>query len=215
MAIPANIKIFHITHLRNLPAIALAGQILSDARRIKAGLQCQLVGMSAIKARRLEEIVVSCHPGTKVGEYAPFYFCPRSVMLYILHRGNHPDVHFKEGQEPIVHLQADLNQAIIWANAKNIRWAFTDGNAGSFVTSYYNSAADLDKINWTAVGQNDFRDSFIKEGKQAEFLMFDSFPWTLIEKIGVINEVRANEVRETLAGRSYIPPIRVETGWYY
>jgi len=40
--------------------------------------------MSTIKARRLYDLEVDCHPGTKVGEYVPFYFCPWSIMLYLL-----------------------------------------------------------------------------------------------------------------------------------
>jgi hypothetical protein len=37
-----------------------------------------VVGMSEIKRRRLEALDVDCHPGSKVGEYVPFYFCPRN-----------------------------------------------------------------------------------------------------------------------------------------
>jgi len=56
---------------------------------------------------------VKCHPGTKVGQYVPFYFCPRSIMLYILHRGNHPDLDYREGQGPILHLQADSRNGAV------------------------------------------------------------------------------------------------------
>jgi ssDNA thymidine ADP-ribosyltransferase, DarT len=27
-----------------------------------------------------------------VGEYVPFYFCPRSITLFLLHKGNHVDL---------------------------------------------------------------------------------------------------------------------------
>src|SRR3954471_12342424 len=104
---PPSSKIYHITHLRNLPDIVRAGAIYSDAKRIALGLDCEIVGMSKIKQRRLTQIEVDCHPGTKVGQYAPFYFCPRSIMLFLLHKGNHPDLDYKEGQGPIVHLRAD------------------------------------------------------------------------------------------------------------
>jgi hypothetical protein len=90
--VPALPKIYHITHLRNLPQIVAARSIYSDAKRLALNLNCEIVGMSQIKQRRLEEIKVKCHPGTMVGEYAPFYFCPKSIMLYILHMGNHPDL---------------------------------------------------------------------------------------------------------------------------
>ena len=54
MSVPAQAKIYHITHLRNLPQLAAAGWLWSDAKRIELGLDCEVVGMSAIKKRRLE-----------------------------------------------------------------------------------------------------------------------------------------------------------------
>jgi len=92
--VPRNPKIYHITHLENLPQI-VDSVIWSDADRLRRRLSCTIVGMSEIKRRRLEELEVGCHPGSKVGEYVPFYFCPRSIMLYLLHRGNHPDVTYR------------------------------------------------------------------------------------------------------------------------
>lgn len=78
-AIPAHPKIYHITHLRNLPQIVSGGGLWSDAQRIAKGLDTKVVGMSRIKERRLTELAVDCHPGTKMGEYMPFYFCTRSA----------------------------------------------------------------------------------------------------------------------------------------
>jgi hypothetical protein len=54
--VPRNPKIYHITHLRNLRGIVEAGVIWSDAKRIELGLDCEVVGMSQIKQRRLREI---------------------------------------------------------------------------------------------------------------------------------------------------------------
>ncbi len=102
--VPPNPKVYHITHIDNLPKIVEAGCMLADQKRIELGIDTNLVGMSAIKKRRLEVIEVSCHPGSKVGHYVPFYYCPRSVMLYILHRSNHADLDYRDGQDPIVHL---------------------------------------------------------------------------------------------------------------
>ena len=52
-----------------------------------------------------QQLTLPCHPFTCVGEYVPFYFCPRSVMLYVIHCANHPDIVYTEGQRPIVHLE--------------------------------------------------------------------------------------------------------------
>lgn len=214
-SIPPNPKIYHITHLNNLSGIVTSGGLVSDAKRIASGLPTSLVGMSTIKQRRLTQIEIPCHPKTMVGQYVPFYFCPRSIMLYILHRGNHPEVSYKGGQQPIVHLQADLNSVIEWANSNSVRWAFSSGNAGAFLTTFHNSPAQLSQIDWHAVNTTDFRDAKVKEGKQAEFLLLDHFPWTLIEKIGIINGIIAKKVQNVLAKAEHQPTITIERSWYY
>ncbi len=112
---PKNPKIYHITHLENLPQI-VDNVLWSDAERIRRGLNCTIVGMSEIKRRRREELEVNCNVGTKVGEYVPLYLCPRSIMLFLLHRGNHPDLTYRGGQRPIVHLEADLRTVVEWAD---------------------------------------------------------------------------------------------------
>jgi ssDNA thymidine ADP-ribosyltransferase, DarT len=212
---PAHPKIYHITHLDNLRAIATQGELISDAQRIASAINCLLVGMSNIKRRRLETITVSVCPGTKVGEYVPFYFCPRSIMLYILHKGNHPDITYRGGQNPIVHLEADLKAAIQWAEINFIPWAFSDGNAGAYVTQFYNQRADLNQIDWSAIAATDFSNAQIKERKQAEFLTFGTFPWTLIQKIGTIDNTTAAQVAEAIAGIPHQPTIEVRRNWYF
>jgi len=187
--------------------------IWSDAKRIERNMACEIVGMNEIKRRRLHELEVECYKGTMVGEYVPFYFCPRSVMLYILHKGNHQSINYHEGQGSILHLQADLRIAVEWADEHNIKWAFSDRNAGIRFANFYNNLANLDKIDWQAVMAKDFRNPLIKEGKQAEFLMYESFPLELVEKIGVCNIRIRDEVMQQLGGVSL--PVEIEADWYY
>lgn len=214
-AIPARPKIYHITHGRNLAQILSHGGLWSDAQRLAKGLDTKVVGMTNIKQRRLTELTVSCHPGTKVGDFVPFYFCPRSIMLYILHRGNHPDHDYTDGQQPIIHLQSDLHDTVKWADENNVRWAFSSSNAGARYCDFYGSLDQLGAVNWGAVQDNDFRSSTVKEGKQAEFLVFDWFPWELVEQIGVIDQTKQGLVEKLLEGTDHRPPVRIERGWYY
>ncbi len=81
---PSQLRIYHITHVDNLSSIAACGALWSDSECLRRGTSHTRVGMSTIKARRLYDLEVDCHPGTKVGEYVPFYFCPWSIMLYLL-----------------------------------------------------------------------------------------------------------------------------------
>jgi len=55
----------------------------------------------------------------------------------------------------------------------------------------------------------------IKEGKQAEFLVFESFPWELVERIGLKDRRIAQRAIENLRHVEHNPLVSVEPGWYY
>jgi hypothetical protein len=212
---PQNPKIYHITHLQNLPQIA-DGTLWSDAERIRQSLACEVVGMAEIKRRRLEELQVSCHPGTYVGEYVPFYFCFRSVMLYLLYRSNHPQLTYREGQRPILHLEADFHSTVRWAEENGRRWAFSNGNAGTrYTTSFYADVSQLEVLDWKSIAATDWRDPFVEERKQSEFLVEQSFPWNLVERIGVFDDAMAASVNAALAAVEHKPQVAVMKNWYY
>ena len=213
--VPAQPKIYHITHVDNLAAIVREGVLVSDATMLARGGPSVTIGMSEIKKRRIEEIMVSCHPGTMVGDYVPFYFCPRSVMLYLIHRANHPDLNYREGQGPIVHLEADLHEVVEWAERKDRRWAFSLSNAGSYYVEIHDDLGQIDEVNWAAIAETDFRSSDVKEGKQAEFLVHESFPWKLVRRIGVYSADIKARAEANLMHASHRPPVEILRHWYY
>lgn len=168
--------------------------------------------MSNIKQRRLTELTLASQPGLFVGQCVPFYFSPRSVMLYLIHMRN-AELDYKGGQGPIVHLKADLHDAVAWAQANGRRWAFTLSNAGS---RYFEDRADLARlgeIDWDAVEARQW--SGCKERKQAEFLVEESFPWHLIERIGVYSGAINTQVAHALPVGGHRPPVAVLPAWYY
>jgi ssDNA thymidine ADP-ribosyltransferase, DarT len=215
MAVPERPRIYHITHVDNIPQIVADGAIWSDAVMVARGGPAAAIGMSTIKRRRLEELRVKCYPEDFVGEYVPFFFGPRSIMLYLIHRANHPELAYRGGQGPIVHLEADLKATVAWAESRGRRWAFTLSNAGARYTEFCNDLDDLDEVDWAAVANDNFRSPEVKEGKQAEFLVHEAFPWNLIRRIGVrSNRIRAR-VLEELGGAEHRPPVAVRPDWYF
>lgn len=102
-----------------------------------------------------------------------------------------------------------------WAEDESRRWAFSKGNAGARYAEFFNDPAQLDTLNWGAIATTDWRDRDIQEGKQAEFLMEESFPWELIECIGVINAEVAQQVATLISGADHQPIVAVEREWYY
>lgn len=215
VSVPPGPSIYHITHVDNLAQIVQDGALLSDAVMITRGGPATTIGMSAIKLRRLTELRVKCHPEDYVGEYVPFFFCPRSIMLYLLYRGNHPELTYRGGQGPIMHLEADLRESVVWADAAGSRWAFTLSNAGAAYTEFRNDLAQLGEVDWAAVANNDFTSQEVKEGKQAEFLMHERFPWELVRSIGVRSESVRDQVLATLDASEHRPPVVVRPDWYF
>ena len=211
---PSRPKIYYITHVTNLPSIIADGYLVSDATIIKRGGPPMSIGMSTIKERRLS-LPVDCHPGDYVGDYVPFYFCSRSVMLFLIYCGNHPELTYTGGQDPIVHLEADLHDVVAWADGNGWRWAFTLSNAGAAYALFRSSLDNLDEINWVAVAANDWRQPEIKEGKQAEFLLHGSFPWELVSRIGVRSMITKTQVNTALKTGAHRPKVTIQPGWYY
>ncbi len=211
MAVPAQPKIYHICHVDRLPSIIASAGLLSDAVLLNQALPGTVIGMNHIKQRRLQ-LELDSHPGLHVGECVPFYFCPRSVMLFLISRG-HQDLAYNGGQGSIVHLQADLHATVQWANAQARRWAFTLSNAGS---NYFEDRADLAQLNeidWDAVAARIWHPC--KEPKQAEFLLEQSFPWHLVERIGVQSRQIYTQVANALPAQGHRPTVELRPEWYY
>ena len=181
--VPDQPKIYHIVHVDRLPSIIKDGRIWCDAKMVQRSGTGTSIGMSNIKQRRLLYTLTN-YPDLHVGDCAQFYFCPRSVMLYVIYKQNNPDLDSRGGQGPIVHLEADLHQVVAWADARKRRWAFTSSNAGSNYFADYRDLSELDKLNWDAIQANTWVGQK-KEGKQAEFLIKQSFPWRMVSRIGV------------------------------
>jgi hypothetical protein len=136
-------------------------------------------------------------------------------MLYLLAKGNHVDLSYQGGQRPIVHLEADLGRVVRWADSEGRNWAFSDGNAGAGYTQFFNHVDRLSVLDWEAIHATQWKDSIVRERKQAEFLVEHSFPWDLVERIGVIDKTTADSVTEVLSGARHRPEIVVAQSWYY
>ena len=212
MPAPADPSIYHIVHVDRLASIVADGFLWCDAEAARRRSPGTVIGIPEIKAERLERPLDS-RPGLRVGDCVPFHFCPRSVMLYVIHKKNHPNLAYRGGQELIVHLEADLRETVAWAEGEGRRWAFTLSNAAAGYSEDRCDLAQLNEIDWDAVRTRDW--ASCKDGKQAEFLIERSFPWMLVRRIGVRSQGTWRCASAAVQAGDHSPPVKIVRDWYY
>jgi len=159
------------------------------------------------------EVVVAA--GGTLDDYVPFYFTNRSPMLYAIHTGRVEK--YAGGQEQVVYLVSTVQKII----ESDRSWAFTDGHPVEELTEFYDNLDDLNKIDWRRIEHWSWRntesDPDRKRRKQAEFLVYRSVPWNWFERIGVMNQAIARQVRRILDETKveHRPRVAVEPKWYY
>jgi len=202
---------FHITHLANLESIMQAGGLYCDNLRAAKDLSCTGIAHQHIKDRRAKRVVPTCEGGT-LADYVPFYFAPRSPMLYAIATGF--VANYADGQSGVVHLRCSVEEL-----AEALDSTYTDGHAEITFSEFFESLGDLGKIDWqimTAIYWNDTADDGDrKRRRQAEFLVHGFVPWTFVREIGVINPEMATKVQQVIASSAHKPIISVHREWYY
>ena len=128
-------------------------------------------------------------------------------------QANHPQLSYRGGQGPIVHLEANLRATVAWAETQGLRWAFTLSNAGARYFEDRSDLRQLDEIDWDAVHAVDWRGR--KEGKQAELLIEQRFPWELVSRIGVQSPQVCCQAEVILEAAAHRPPVEIRRAWYY
>jgi len=68
-------------------------------------------------------------------------------------------------------------------------------------------------VNWSSVGATNWKDC--REQKQAEFLLEEQFPWSLVEAIGVCSNAQVQQVSTGLNSTTHRPLLSVQRNWYY
>lgn len=158
---------------------------------------------------------IPCGPGGTLHDYVPFYFGYLSPMLLQLKTGQVAG--YAEGQEPLVFLKSTV-QAVAQAG---LRFVFSDGHGIAAYTHWFDDTARLVDVDWSMVYQRYWRDEVgdmdRQRRKQAEFLIHQSCPWTLIQEIGVLNQQTKARVEEVLRGFDLAlrPVVNIHVGWYY
>lgn len=202
--------IYHITHIQNLPAIFSAGGLCcyDDGDRQTA----VSIAHQNIQERRAKK-QVPCGNGGNLHQYVPFYFAPRSPMLYSINKGYVSG--YVEDQTPIVHIVSSVEMILQTKHS----FVFTDGHATLALSDFYTDIVDLSKIDWSVMKSQYWNDTpehpDRKRRRQAEFLVYNKVSVAAFIGFGVINKHIATQLSTTLEQAKIEQPVRIKRDWYY
>lgn len=209
---PSPTPVYHITHVDNIASMAASGELRCDSDcAADDSINPTSIAYENLKARRSNWDVEKARGGT-LANYVPFYYGPRSPMLYVISRGYVSG--YAGGQAEVAHLVCSVQEI-----ARSGDFVVTDGHAATPLTTQYDDLARLDEVDWEVMRSRYWHDTDEdgdrKRRRQAEFLVWRSVPWDAVRIIGVMTETVAERVRASLAGAQHKPEILVRPRWYY
>jgi ssDNA thymidine ADP-ribosyltransferase DarT-like protein len=210
---PQPTGVLHFTRVEHLADIIEHG-LLPDNHAQAEGLLTVEIGHTDIKERRRRR-EVPLGPGGSVADYVPFYFAPRSPMMFAIHCGNVPT--YREGCGRLMYLVSSLERL---ADA-GLTLLLTDRNAVLQFATFIDFAEDVpdDFIDWELMRARIWRNTpdapDRMERRMAECLVHPLVPWDAIEAVGVASESVAEEARNVLARVGDTTQVLVRPQWYF
>lgn len=211
---PNPTPIFRFTHVDNLNTIMQRGGLHAPNHVPADGLPYRFCHDPEVQGARAV-VPIPVGPGDAIHDYVPFYFGYLSPMMLKLKTGQVPG--YNEGQEPLIYLVSSA-QAV---KAAGLKFVFSDGHGLALYTEWFDDLNRLDEVDWTVVYQRYWRDDVNdmdrQRKKQAEFLVHQCCPWSLIQEIVVVDatmqqRVEAIQSTFTTARRRVVT---VKREWYY
>lgn len=196
-----------MTHIKNLPSIFENKGLAAYSEIATKNTLYQDIANSDIQIRR-SGTHVPLPPGGDLHDYVPFYFAPRSPMLYsVINNG--------VNQRDIVYFVTDT----LRIHQSGFPYLFTDGHAIMFLTEFYARLDDLDKIDWSVMKElywaDTKEDPDKKWRRQAEFLVHQQVPMDLFTGLAVIDEETKEKVEALLQHHHIDKPVGIRKNFYY
>ena len=214
-------RVYHFTHVSHLAAIVRDG-LLCDSEIHKTQKLNYEAGDHAIKDHRRNRNV-PCGPSGVVADYVPFYFAPRSPMLYRItnpHQLANGGVATYDGSP---HELIYLVSSVEHLHTAGLAVVLTDRNAATGYAQFCDDPAQWfapDFIDWplmkAQIWKNTGEYPERMERRMAECLVHGVVPWPAILEIAVHDSSIATQVKTVLAsaGKNTLTP-ELKPEWYF
>lgn len=210
---PIPTPVVHFTRVEHVADIIARG-LVSDNEAQAEGLLTVEIGNVGIKERRRRRTVPRPPHGT-VADYVPFYFAPRSPMMYSIHCGNVPT--YSHGCDRLVYLASTVERLI----SLGLDVLLTDRNAVLDFADFVDADADVpdDFIDWDLMKAQYWNNTpdrpDRKERRMAECLVRPRVPWEAFESVVARSAPVAREVEAQTAAAASSPSVDVRPQWYF
>jgi hypothetical protein len=207
---PEKALIFRATHRSNLPWVLTHGlhsrnSDLQDPRFVA-------IGNTGIIARR-QRRAVPIEPNGDLADYVPFYFTPRSPMLFNIKTGR-PGVQQRANHEIVI-----LVSSLIKLEEIGVRYVFTDRHAVLSAARFFSRREDLDQVDFEILQKSDFKKDENDPGKferyDAEALAYRHVPVEALLGVACCSEVVQREIEAATSSTGVNVRIVARPDWYF
>lgn len=197
--------IFRITHYRNLEFTLRNGLFCPNSEQVDPDYIN--IGNEQIMHDRGNRIV-PIHPGGTLNDYVPFYFAPRSPMLYSIMGAQMP-------QSEIIYLVSSIGAV----QKVGRPFIFTNRHAYVFYASFFNELASLSEIDWDIMNaqywNNRPNDNDRMTRRMAELLVYQFVPVNCILGIAAYDQNKLDYINNLLQQLNLNIEARIRRDWYY
>ncbi len=209
-----NQEIYHFTHKDNFDSILKTNCLFSINQAKKNNTIFKDASYFSIQDIRSRYLVNTKKNGF-LHDYVPFYFAPRSPMLFAHSKGK---VSSGMNQSDLIYLVSSVYSV----DNNSLTYAFTDGHAVKCLSSFFDDLNLLNQIDWNLMKAkywyNTPEDPDRTRRRQAEFLVKDFFPFQLVNKIGVFDEINMSLIISILRSNgkeNMVKYVSIERNWYF
>lgn len=209
---PAPTLVLHMTRIERIPSVIGHG-LLPDNAVLQRAIDGVEIGYRHIKDRRANR-AVPCGTGGTLADYVPFYFAPRSPMLFAITRGQ-------------VSIEAGRTEQIVYvvSSTQTLRAAgLTVVCSNRHAERAYAELTDQDEVldgddfvDWPLMQERYWSDTADdpdrKDRRQAECL-HPNVPSGVISEVVAKTERARSQVEEILVTFGQTTPVIVRPDWY-
>lgn len=205
--------IYHFTDASNLPGILDSGHIYCKSSLPPGKQKADASHYDLQEKRKITR--VKCGPGGVLPDYVPFFFAPQSPMMSAIAHGKVKGC--SKNTSRLIYVVSSVRSI----EEAGLGFAFTDGHPIMAFTKSYDDVGQIDQVDWEVMQMQYWRDTDEdpdrSRRRMAEFLVYGSLPWSVVEFLAVKNSDMRTRLSKYLNDeRTHkTKPIRVEPNWYF